>query len=123
MLRTPIKFDYVRWQVKYPRLLIITLHLEKVRPDGMPEPDYNKKLMAMDLSLVRHFEKAKKGSLVLVETFAGKRNYYYYVTMDAEVESEVSKIKAQFPGRDLTFAVKDDPHWQFIQRYPKDYCL
>jgi hypothetical protein len=120
-LRFPRGLDYDLMQKKYPRRLIITHTFAFRRFDGAPEPKYNDTLEDFDLSVTRRFDGTEMGQPVLVETFGGKRHYYFYVAPSVDAEAFVRELTDRYPGHKLTMRCDDDPNWQFIRRYSEEY--
>src|SRR5690349_2981122 len=87
----------------YPQLAVISHELSSVTADGMPEASYNDSLADFDREIHELFECEGEGLLVLVETFAGKRNYYAYVADRAPVRSRVDNLRTRFPQHRLKF--------------------
>jgi hypothetical protein len=113
--------DYDALQDRFPLLLTVTHHLKKVLPSGLPESEYNEGLIDLDLYLSSIFDEADQGQVVLVETFGGKRNYYTYISRDADVPLQERGASSQFPGEMLTWEVRENPGWSFIRRYARDF--
>ena len=104
-----------------PALAIITHTFSKRLANGLPESDYNDSLAEMDLMLMNAMKAQKIGSPVLVETFGGKRMFYYYVVDQRSAEKRFADIRPLFPAEELSFDSRPDPDWGFIYRYAKDY--
>ena len=62
----------------------------------------------MDQDLVTAFDLDQNGVLVLVETFGGKRHYYFYVA-------------SRYANERLSWKTRNDPEWGFIQGYATDF--
>jgi hypothetical protein len=90
-------------------------------PDGRPDFDYNDSLADFDQQIVSAFDAPGHGVPVLVETFAGKRHYYFYVSPDADVSSVVARLKSSYPLEHITWHTRPDPSWNFIGRYAKEF--
>lgn len=108
-------------QRSFPQLVAITLNLEKVRPDGMPESDYNDTLADLDAELIDLFEKNKVGLTVLVETFDGRRVFYSFTQATAPVQALVADFQKKNPIHVISVHVKPDPNWGFIASYRKQF--
>lgn len=119
-LRFPEKPDFDALQKKFPKLLVATHSLAKVRSSGVPEADYNDSLAEFDHELVTAFD-ASSGITVLVETFGGKRAYYIYVAADAPVDAVKQRFLAKYPQHKLEWKLRDDADWKFIRKYSDDY--
>ncbi len=107
---------------EYPYLLRVEQALSEVRGSGLPDPQYNKTLEVFDLSLIREIESEERGLTALIETFAGKRTYYFYVR-EASFEKMRAVMEARHPGLALRWNVREDPGWSFLQKYAEDYDL
>jgi hypothetical protein len=108
-------------QSRLPRLLIVAHTLAKVTAAGLPEPEYNESLAPLDHHLLDAFERSGSGTIVLVETFGGRRSYYGYVSADADVDAVADATRARFPAEELSWDVRDDPDWGFLKRYADAY--
>lgn len=120
-LRLSDGLEYGSLQGTYPRLLIVTQHLAKVSTNGLPEPEYNDSLASFDHEIINFFAERKQGTAVLVETFGGRRNYYIYVTPDADIDTVKHIISKRYPEYKLSWVVKEDPSWRLIKHYAKEY--
>jgi hypothetical protein len=120
-LRRPAGLDFDALSPNFPVHLTITHELTFRRFDGAPEPAYNRGLEDFDVSVTRYFAETGGGQVVLVETFGGKRHYYFYVSPSVKVESVLSDLRGRFPGYKLEAEVRSDPGWTFIRRYTEEY--
>lgn len=102
-------------------LAVVAHELTKTQPSGLPEPDYNDGLMEMDRELVAAFDVDCMGVPALIETFGGKRHYYFYVSQDADAPGTISAITRRYPAERLSWSVRPDPNWGFIERYAREY--
>ena len=118
LLRRPASVDYASLP---PKLLIITHHLEKTKPNGLPEPDYNDTLADFDLELVRYLPAKQAGRIVLVETFGHKRHYYAYGGAAASAEEIRRHFESRFPGFRIESSERADPEAGFIRKYAADH--
>ena len=73
----------------FPHLGLVTHQLGKVKPNGLPDNDYNRSLFHFDLNLQSAIMGDREGIVFLVETYAGKRNYYACL-------SDLESVKARF---------------------------
>lgn len=120
-LRFPEKPDFDSLQKKYPKLLVVTHSLAKVKSSGVPEADYNDSLAEFDHEMVTAFEASSSGITVLVETFGGRRTYYIYVSADAPVEATKQRFATKYPQHKLDWKLRDDASWKFIRGYSEEY--
>jgi hypothetical protein len=108
-------------KTEFPRIAVLTHEFSKRLPNGLPEADYNDGLMEMDLEIQGLFQSAKIGLPVLVETFGGKRKYYFYVSETANVVGCFSAVAARYQCEKLSWTTHKDPDWNFFQNYSKNY--
>jgi hypothetical protein len=120
-LRRPADLNISLLRPSFPTLAVITHLFTKREPDGRPESNYNDSLLEMDCELVDAFDVDHMGVPVLVETFGGERNYYFYVATDADVAAAVSGISSRYPNEKLSWSVNPDPTWGFIEKYAKEH--
>lgn len=121
MLRRPTNLNVDLLRPTYPTLAIVTHEFTKRCANGLPEPDYNETLFEMDIELVEVFDAGQKGVPVLIETFGGKRRYYFYVTADTDVPAIISAVEQRHPPERFSWTVRHDPQWGFLERYAKDF--
>jgi len=121
ILRRPTNIDVDSLRPTHPTLAVVTREFTKRKPNGLPEPDYNETLFEMDIELVEAFDVDQMGVPVLVETFGGKRHYYFYVTADTDVPAIISAVAQRHPSERLWWTVRPDPQWGFLERYAKDH--
>ena len=121
LLRFPEKPDFDALQKKYPKLVVVKHHLEKVRASGLPEADYNDSLADFDQDLVTCFENNSSGITVLVETFGGRRIYYAYVIEDLKMEDVRQRFTEKYPALKLEWTQQDGKDWRLIRRYSAEH--
>ena len=121
MLRRPTNLDIDSLRPTHPTLAVVTHEFTKRWPNGLPEPDYNDTLFEMDDELVGAFDVDQMGVPALVETFGGKRHYYFYVTADTDVPAIISAVAQRYPSERLLWTVRPDPKWGFLERYAADF--
>lgn len=117
-LRRPDYENVWSYQDGFTNLLCITHKLEKVKQNGLPESDYNKSLNEFDSELVELADNGENGIIVLIETFGGERNYWYYIRHNFEYESSVNLIKSKFPLNVIETWSNKDKEWDFLKSYP-----
>ncbi|MGD9127085.1 MAG: DUF695 domain-containing protein, partial [Planctomycetia bacterium] len=83
--------------------------------------DYNMSLMDFDQDIVTAFQSESSGIPILVETFGGKRHYYFYVSSSADVDHVLNAISARYPNEKLEWKTREDSEWNFIRKYAKKY--
>ena len=100
---------------------VVTHQLSQLRDNGLPESEYNSSLEDFDLALQAAMEGEGAGLVVLVETFAGKRNYYAYVNDCATFHNRVDALRLEFQQHELLIECRGDAAWKFYGRYRKDF--
>jgi hypothetical protein len=75
----------------------------------------------MDHELVTAFDIDRMGVPALVETFGGERNYYFYVAEDTDVSTVISAVASRYPAERLSWTVRPDSDWSFIEKYAREY--
>jgi hypothetical protein len=121
-LRWPAGLNFDDLSARFSWLLVLTHTFSFRRFDGAPEPTYNDTLERFDLSVTRSFN-SDVGQVVLVETFAGKRNYYFYVTPSVEGTAFCQTLNEEFAGYNLSVSTRQDPAWRFIRNYHAEYLV
>ena len=91
--------------------------LEHTSNTGLPEKNYNKTLLDFDHYMCDLFNESNEGIIFLIETFAGKRNYYYYTKSSFDITSMLKKIMKQFKVVLTTWEMSDG-EWDFLEKYP-----
>jgi len=121
LLRRRADLDVESLRPAFPSLAVVTHEFIVREPSGLPDADYNDGLAEMDLELVTAFDAKYTGVPALVETFGGKRHYYFYVSPDADVSAAISAVARRYPGERLSWSIRADPKWSFIERYAQDH--
>ena len=121
MLRRPTNLHHDSLRLNFPTLAVVTHEFTERKPNGLPEPDYNESLFEMDVELVRAFDVGRMGVPVLVETFGGKRHYYFYGATGTDVPRIISAVASRYPKERLSWTVRPDPQWGFLDKYAKDF--
>lgn len=122
MLRYPQRLPLLPYRETHKLLFLVTHKFAFRLANGLPEPAYNDRLAPLDLSLVRLFND-DDGRAVLVETFGGKRNYYYYCREEAQPERRLESVKTKFAQEELSAGRYDDADWSFIRRFDYSFGL
>ncbi|HLH57184.1 MAG TPA: DUF695 domain-containing protein [Verrucomicrobiae bacterium] len=120
-LRRPTELDVELLRPSFPTLAVVTHRFTKREPNGLPQGDYNDGLVQMDSELVAAFDADRMGVPTLVETFGGKRHYYFYVAPDANVAATISAVARRYPAEQLSWEIRSDPNWGFFERYTREY--
>jgi hypothetical protein len=121
LLRRPADLDVDSLRPTHPTLAVVTHEFAKRKPNGLPEPDYNETLFEMDIELVRAFDVDQMGVPAIVETFGGKRHYYFYVAADTDVSAIISAVARRYQEERLSWTVRPDPQWGFLERYAREH--
>lgn len=101
-------------------LAVVTHRLAHVRPDGMPEPDYNDGLAALDGEIIAALQ-SDGGVVAIVETLGGRRSYYAYTRDGAGLDAPWAALRAAHPGHALELQRRDDPEWAVFLDYRKRF--
>jgi hypothetical protein len=88
-----------------------------VSPDGLPEKQYNSTLSEFDHHMCSVFDNSSEGIIFLIETYGGKRSYYYYTTPNFISNSLIEIAKQQFEVK-LESWSQEDIGWGFLDDYP-----
>lgn len=116
-LRVRPDMDTPEHRAGFPFLAVVTHALAVVRADGLPDADYNDTLTAFDHETHLFLEGRSEGLVVLVETIAGRRNYYAYVADPKRPAGGFERWRALYPYHDLSFRERPDPAWDVFQEY------
>ena len=117
LLRRPNYENIWQYKERFSQLVSVEHQLTTVSGSGLPGSNYNKALEDFDSYMCDKFINGKKGIILLIETFAGKRNYYYYTELNYNVNSQFKEVKEQFLVN-LTAWHKLDLDWGFLDKYP-----
>ena len=120
-LRRPTDVDTPDNRRSFPDLVIVTHTFAKRLANGRPDSDYNRGLEDMDVAIVRAFDATRSGVPVLVETFGGERNYYFYVASGTDVSAILAPIVAAYPCERLAWKVRPNNNWRLFDQYAEDF--
>ncbi len=120
-LRWPATLDFDDLSGRFPKLFVLTHTFSFKRFDGAPEPAYNDTLADFDLAVIRSFRDSSTGQIVLIETFGGKRNYYFYVVSAFDGGAFRQSLSDRFAGFNLSETTREDPAWHFFRKYCAEY--
>ncbi len=81
---------------KLTQLIPVKQQLQKVTPNGLPETKYNDELSDFDHHMCLIIENADDGFIFLIDTFGGKRMYYYYILPNFNIAPLIEKAKHKF---------------------------
>ena len=115
--------EYRSLSTVYPNLLVLTQFLTRVKKDGLPEAEYNESLETFDSALIDIFHATDSGIAALIETFAGKRTYYFYVRVGVEASAFLGRFAKRFPTEQIEWKVKPDPEWKLLSGYARDFSF
>lgn len=118
-LRKPVYQDIFSYKDNFPNVLRVTQKLKEVKSNGLPESDYNMSLIDFDGQMCKLFDGKDEGLIFLIETFAGKRHYYYFVSDSSDYEKRIQKIKGDNPDIEIEIYSYADKDWGFLKKYPK----
>lgn len=117
-LRLPNYDDVWEYQSKYSKLVNITHELDSVTNNGLPTTEYNESLHDFDNEVIHLFEPKNNGVLVLVETFGGARNYWFYTTNSKFFCKQFEELQNKHCDKKLKLHHQNDPDWGFVKAYP-----
>lgn len=120
-LRRPTDVDTPEHRQNFPDLVVVTHTFVKRLPDGRPDSDYNRGLEDMDVTIAHTFDATRSGVPVLVETFGGERNYYFYVASGADVSAILAPVIAAYPSEQLDWELRPNNNWRLLDRYAQDF--
>jgi hypothetical protein len=103
-----------------PKLVVITHLLDKTKPNGLPEPDYNETLFDFDEDVIRSFRE-RKAVVVLVETFGHKRAYYAYCPEQVSSVDMKDQLSTRYAKVRLECFERSDSTGIFIKKYAKEH--
>ena len=118
-LRKPDYQDIFSYQDNLPNVLRVTHELKEVKNNGLPESDYNMSLIDFDGQMCKLFDEKDEGLIFLIETFAGKRHYYYFISDTADYKKRIQKVKRDNPDIEVEIDSYADKDWGFLKEYPK----
>ena len=115
--------EYPSLSPHYPKLLVLTHSLAHVKSDGLPEAEYNDSLRVLDSELIDTFHAGDFAIAALVETFAGKRTYYFYARKELDIDSLLDRFAERFPSEKIQWKTTPDPGWTLLSRYARDFSF
>lgn len=117
-LRLPNYKNIWKYKSKYPKLICITHEFDSVKDNGLPTSDYNKSLFDFDGEVIDLFQLENNGIVILVETYGGARNYWFYAK-DIELPTKLFEVlKSKHSDKKLDLEYQDDSDWDFLKKYP-----
>ena len=117
LLRVRPRLDRSGHTVHFPHLGTVSHQLVHVRPDGLPEPDYNTSLSDLDADAHEILEDGGAGFMMIVETFGGERNYYACLSNEDAHRSWLNQLKAAHPKHELDGDFRSNRALDFYQTY------
>ena len=117
LLRRPDYPNVWKFKPTFNQLVTVEHILESVTESGLPERSYNKALAEFDHYMCALLEDTNNGIIFLIETYGGKRNYYYYTSPVTAMDRLTKQAEADFK---VTLKVRSmvDNDWNFIKSYP-----
>ena len=73
------------------------------------------------MAITASFDSPPRGVPILVETFAGKRHYYFCVSADADLASALQPVVERYPHEKLTWTFRTTGGWEFLDDYAKEF--
>ena len=116
-LRRPDYEDIFLYRDNFPNVLRVTQKLLDVKSNGLPESDYNASLTDFDGLMCKLFDKEDEGIIFLIETFAGKRHYYYFISDSDDYIKRIEKVMVVYPDIDIEAHSYRDEDWGFLKDY------
>jgi hypothetical protein len=120
-LRVRRRADNTENRAEFPRLALVSHALAEVSSNGLPSPTYNDSLADFDGDIHTALERDGAGLVVLVETFAGKRNYYAYVAENGPVQRRLAELQQRYPQHTVSLRGAADPGWSLYADYRKRF--
>lgn len=117
LLRKPDHENLRQFKEKLPILLVVEQSLSKVNKNGLPKKDYHLSLSAFDEYMCDLFPDSGNGIILFIETFNGKRSYYYYCKREFDPAALQEAITAQYEVT-INVMVQEDNDWIFLENYP-----
>ena len=106
---------------RFQHLAVITHTFAERLPDGRPEPKYNETLADLDHDIITAFDTQGSGVPILIETFGGKRIYYFCVSEAADVAAAIAPVIAAHAKKQLSWESKQNAGWRFLDGYAKEW--
>ncbi|TVZ22651.1 uncharacterized protein DUF695 [Dokdonia sp. Hel_I_63] len=117
-LRLPNYKNVWEYKSKYPKLICITHEFDSVKDNGLATAEYNEPLIDFDGEVVNLFDPNKSGIVILVETYGGARNYWFYITDPKFFFNTFEELKSKHSDKKLELDYRNDSDWSFIKDYP-----
>ncbi|RZM19794.1 MAG: hypothetical protein EOO88_37040 [Pedobacter sp.] len=119
LLRRPDNTGLRKLLMQFPFLTSIEHVFEQVQNNGLPDPSHNETLEEFDQYMCGLFEASGAGVIFLIETFAGRRIYYYCVADPEVVYVSETEILARY-GFQIQVDSDRTLAQGFIDHYPFD---
>lgn len=117
-LRLPNYKNVWEYKSKYPKLICIKHEFNRVKNNGLATAEYNESLIDFDGEVVNLFDPNKSGIVILVETYGGARNYWFYITDPKFFFNTFEELKSKHSDKKLELDYRNDSDWSFIKDYP-----
>jgi hypothetical protein len=120
LLRKPDYQNILQFKSKFTKLVAIEHYLEIVDKLGLPKKSYNSNISKFDGYMCDLFTDTNDGIVFLIETFNGKRTYYYYCDNNLDIDILADEIKSKFDFN-IEIMSQNDDEWAFLHNYPMDF--
>ena len=101
---------------KYPYLLQLTLMLNSVGENGLPNGNTDELYLIEDI-IYQEIYKSQKGHFLATETYNGKRDLFYYADSKESIANALNRLPKEYESCDVQYSVDYDPFWVRIDRY------
>jgi len=120
-VRYPSQLNYDVLQAGLPVRAVISVTFDRVSDNGLPTREEQAESEPFDQFVVEWFRLNSEGVCVLVETFGGKRHYYFYAASENCAKALLASVAKAFPDRPFQSEIAIDRAWSFIRRYARDF--
>jgi len=100
----------------YPYLLQLTLTLNYVGENGLPNGNIDELYLIEDI-IYQEIYKSKKGHFVATETYNGKRDLFYYADSKESISNALNMLPTEYESCEVQYSVDYDPFWVRVDRY------
>ena len=101
---------------KYPYLLQLTLTLNAVGDNGLPNGNTDELYLIEDI-IYQEIYKSQKGHFLATETYNGKRDLFYYVDSKESIANALNMLPKEYESCDVQYSIDYDPFWVRVDRY------
>ena len=121
VLRIPLEVDWKTLELTCTELLTVTHTFANHQPNGQPVEEQDDGPAKLDLALQNAFLGIPNAEIVLVETYGGKRNSYFYISREVSVSDQIGPIQKEFSEYAIDHVQQPDPGWLFIEQYTAEF--